>query len=65
MQQIEMNFVIFEKDVVQKGFNEFKNLVKSNLETYEDKAIITFYTDDMYITKEFSNYVIALSAVGA
>lgn len=51
MQQIEMNFVIFDEDSVQKGFDEFKVLVESELEIFHDKAIITFYTDDIYITK--------------
>lgn len=64
MQQIEMSLAIYSKGVIQEGFNEYKKLVKSNIEFNEEKAIITFETNDEYITKEFSNYVIALSATG-
>lgn len=63
MQQIEISFAIYSKFVMKNAFNEYKKLVNSKLQIDSDKAIITFYTDDIYITKEFSNYMIALSAI--
>lgn len=62
MQQIEMSLVIYSRGIILEGFEEFEKLVKSNIEFKEDRAIITFETDDEYIIKEFSNYIIALSA---
>lgn len=65
MKQIEISLHIYSRYIIQESFNEFKKIVKSNLEFNKDTAIITFETDDEYITKEFSNYIIALSASGA
>jgi hypothetical protein len=62
MQQIEMSLVIYSRGIILEGLEEFEKLVKSNIEFKEDRAIVTFETDDEYIIKEFSNYVIALSA---
>lgn len=62
MQQIEMSLAIYSKCIIQEGLDEYKKLVKSSIEFNDDRAIVTFETDDEYITKEFSNYVIALSA---
>ncbi|WP_238916816.1 hypothetical protein [Clostridium sp. YIM B02555] len=62
MQQIEMSLVIYSRGIILEGFEEFKKIVKSNIEFKEDRAIVTFEADDEYVMKEFSNYVIALSA---
>lgn len=62
MQQIEMSLAIYSRIIILEGFDEYKKLVKSNIEFNESRAIITFETDDEYIIKEFSNYIIALSA---
>jgi len=62
MQQIEMSLAIYSIGIIQEGFEEYKKLVKSSIEFNKDRAIITFETDDEYIIKEFSNYIIALSA---
>lgn len=66
MNIIEMNLSIYNLKIIEFGFNEYKKMVDGKLEVDLNKNIVevSFYSDDRLIVKEFSNYIIALSAVG-
>lgn len=63
MQYIKLSFKIFDKKIILKAFEDYRKVVNCKIEMdSEDSSIITFHTDDSFVTKEFSNYLIALSA---
>lgn len=63
MQTIDMNLNIFKEDVIKECFNAFKTVVDGEINIEGERAIVSFYTEDINSIKEFANYVIGESAV--
>jgi len=65
MQVIELSLRIFKKDIILKAFEAYKEVADGIIEmnSTNNNVKLTFFTDDIHITKEFSNYLIGLSAI--
>lgn len=63
MQHIDISLKIYSMKALEEAFSNFNEVVKGNMEKIEEDLFrITFFTEDEECIKEFSNYLIGLSA---